>query len=86
MSSVRTLFGKSLSPPLLLDIVDSIQNVLCDISENPSLHHSEARALITALPSVDRFAMLVALLDRADKEKIAKLLQTLGVARSAWGL
>jgi len=89
LSAVRHLFGQALTPPLVLAIVDCIQCMLYEVSGSLSLHQIatlEARAFVSALPSVDRFSIVVMLLPCADKVKITGLLHVLGVARSAWGL
>jgi len=89
LPAVRRLFGKALTPSLVLAIVDCIQCTLCEVSGSLSLHQIatlEAHAFVSALPSVDRFSMVVMLLPCADKAKVTELLQVLGVTRSVWGL
>jgi len=89
LSAVRRLFGKALTPPLVIAIVDCIQCVLYEVSGSLLLHQIatlEAHAFVSALPSVDRFLVVVMLLPCADKAKVKELLQVLGVPRSAWGL
>jgi hypothetical protein len=82
---MRSLFGKSLTAPALLEMVEVIQTVL-DSSTASDQKNAQARTFVASLPSVDRFTILTMFLNQREKDQVIGLLQRLGVAKNAWGL
>ncbi|KAF8333596.1 uncharacterized protein EI90DRAFT_2916172 [Cantharellus anzutake] len=85
-SSLKTLFGTSLTPTILMSLIDCVHSLISTATS--SKLRSSLRTYLTALPTIERFSFLTMFLSPLEKERIKSLLEIVGlnVTKSGWGL
>lgn len=74
----KELFKTSLEPPLLISIVDVLQEMVSSNMSNPHLKQTVKQSL-TAFGSVPRFGTLLMFLSKEEKGKVIELWKSVGV-------
>lgn len=90
-SRLKPLFGTSLTPTFLLSALETFSTIGVSTSssaanEQTKVSAAQIRPYVTALPSIERFAIIVMFLSEAEKEQIRAALELVGVDRKAWGV
>jgi len=91
-SAIKPLFGISLTPAILMSIVETLEVVLIPSrgsfpsSASSTVPKSSIRTYVTSLPSIDRFSFVIMFLSESERARINSLLSEVGVAKSGWGL